>query len=338
MKSTAKILFLSALFFEWACTEKPKVSPPVSVYDGMYIVNEGNFDWGEGTITYWNPKTGEVRDDNFKKINGRPLGNVAQSMTKINNLGYIVVNNSQKIEVVDIENFQSLFTISNMVSPRYILPIGNNKMYVSDLYADGVYVVSDNKITQKIPVSGWTNRMVLDDKGKVWVARRRTDFDTRPGGTSVIIIDTSTNAVVDSVEIGTGIEEIEIDENGTIWTACSTFQKANHPAIVKIMNGNIQAFPTLFPVYRLRTDGENIYFLMNNALYSMSVNASVLPEKPIFSSSGQLYGLGVNTENILVTDAKDYVQRGTVFRLDKSGNKKDSVKAGVIPSEFCFID
>jgi hypothetical protein len=306
--------------------------------EGMYIVNEGNYDWGEGTITFWNPKTRLVRDNLFKNVNGRALGNVAQSMIIIGNYGYIVVNNSRKIEVVNAKDCKSVSTIGGMVSPRYILPIDDKKFYVSDLYADGVYVVSANEVVKKIPVSGWTNRMALDKNGYAWVARRRTDFDLRPGGTSAILIDTSMHEVVDSVEVGKGIEEMEVDDNGAIWTACTAFHDGDYPALVKIENKKVNAYRTDFPIYRLRIKGNFIYFLMNGGLYKMAINDTTLPEKPIFTGMGILYGIGAIDGYIYVSDAKDYVQRGTVYRLNMQGIVLDSVKAGIIPGEFCFMD
>ena len=326
------------ILFSTACTENPKVNPTDDLGEGVYIINEGNFDWGEGTITFWNQNTGVVYDNLFKKVNERTLGNVAQSMTAIGNYGYIVVNNSRKIEVVNAKDCKSVATIEGMVSPRYILPIDDKKFYVSDLYADGVYVVFANEVVKKIPVSGWTNRMALDKNGYVWVARRRTDFDLRPGGNSVILIDTSTNEVVDSVEVGKGVEEMEVDENGAIWTACTVFHNGDYPALVKIENKNLHVYRTEFPIFRLRINRNFIYFLMNGGLYKMAIHNTILPEKPIFSGTGNLYGIGTSDGYLYISDAKDYVQRGTVYRLNMQGNILDSVKAGVIPGEFCFID
>ncbi|MDW8333153.1 MAG: YncE family protein, partial [Bacteroidia bacterium] len=111
MSRNGKIFLPIALVLA-ACSEKNTVEPDEKFESGLYIVNEGNFDWGEGTLTYWNPETGEIRDDVFRKTNGRTLGNVAQSMSRIGNLGYIVVNNSQKIEVVDIHTCKSEFVIT----------------------------------------------------------------------------------------------------------------------------------------------------------------------------------------------------------------------------------
>ena len=58
----------------------------------------------------------------FFQTNGTPLGDVVQSITQFNNNAYVVVNNSNKIEVIDITNFSSIATITGFTSPRYFLP------------------------------------------------------------------------------------------------------------------------------------------------------------------------------------------------------------------------
>ena len=48
-------------------------------------------------------KDGSVIPDIFREVNHRPLGDVAQSITKINGKYFVTLDNSKKIEVIDPE-------------------------------------------------------------------------------------------------------------------------------------------------------------------------------------------------------------------------------------------
>ena len=91
----------------------------------------------------------------------------------------------------------------------------------------------------------------------------------------------------------------------------------------------------------MQTDasGENVYFL-SQGLYKMNINAAAIPEKPVILQENALfYGFMVKKDgDILLSDARDYVQRGKVTLFDqKTFLPKKTYEAGVIPGFFCEI-
>ena len=69
--------------------------------NGLFITNEGNFQYGNSTLSYYNPENKVVENEVFYRANGMRLGDVAQSMTIHNGKGWIVVNNSHVVFAID---------------------------------------------------------------------------------------------------------------------------------------------------------------------------------------------------------------------------------------------
>ena len=86
----------------------------------------------------------------FGRVNDRPLGDVAEAMKVYNMKGYIVVNNSNTVEVVSLPDFKSVKSITGFNSPRNIEFIDSNKAYVTNLLKDISVVDLNNHDRYKI--------------------------------------------------------------------------------------------------------------------------------------------------------------------------------------------
>ena len=58
---------------------------------GLFITNEGNFQYGNATLSYYDPETKQVQNEVFFRANSMKLGDVAQSMCIHDNKGWVVV-------------------------------------------------------------------------------------------------------------------------------------------------------------------------------------------------------------------------------------------------------
>ena len=102
---------------KWDYGTTEELSAPSS---GLFITNEGNFQYGNATLSFYDPATRQVENEVFRRANGFRLGDVAQSMTLRNGIGWIVVNNSHVIFAIDTGTFREVGRITNLTSPRYI--------------------------------------------------------------------------------------------------------------------------------------------------------------------------------------------------------------------------
>lgn len=336
------LLFIIIAILTFACEEPKKDEEPIKVEENsVLIINEGNMGYGNASVDVYNPSTGTVGSSVFFKNNMRPVGDVLQSVALFDGKVYLVVNNSSKIEVVDSDNFTFLGSIQNLSSPRYFLPINIHKAYVSDFKAEEIHVVDPqgfNKINS-IPAEGWIEKMTMA-KGKVFACNAISD--------EVWVIDALNDSVVNKIPVGIEPLEIVSDKNEDVWVLCTGGFEEDFAQLFKIdaASENITKsfdFPSIksYP-QRLKIDGagENLFYL-DQDLYKMSIDANSLPTAAFIQSSGRLlYGLGIDPNNthIYLTDAIDYLQKGNVFEYDGNGNLIHSFKAGIIPSDFGFLN
>lgn len=71
----------------------------------------------------------------------------------------------------------------------------------------------------------------------------------------------------------------------------------------------------------------------------MGIYDNILPTTPFVQSNGAVfYGVSVDksTNQVYVTDAKDYQQKGEVYRYYENGNLIDSFTVGIIPQGILF--
>lgn len=312
---------------------------PVSDAKGFIICNEGNFMWGNASIGFFNVETNEVTPQVFKQANGVNLGDVLQSGIIHNNLLYLVVNNSEKIEVVNPVTFKHVATIKPLKSPRYLLPIGQEKAYVSDLYNNALSVVNlkTNTVEQKITMPGWTEELLWHNN-LAYVTLMQRDF--------ALVVNTNNHTVTDTIWCGYAGNSIVKDKNNAIWILSGGSTSQNKKSMLTCYNPQTKIIEKQFTFevgsarkLIVNKTADALYWINNGHIYTMPINSNQLPEQPLINGTGRtLYNIDFYAaKNLLIaTDAKDYVQHGDVLLYEPNGNLKTTVKAGIIPSEICF--
>lgn len=335
-------LLLPAIVLLAACRKdkpEPPIEQPIAIGEGgVYIVNEGNFQWGNASVSYYDPATGQSTEDLYHPANGTGLGDVLQSMTLHNGRAHLVVNNSGKVVVVDPNTFVATGTITGLSSPRHLLPVSNAKAYVTDLQANAISVVDLNThtVTGSIACPGWTEQMALA-YGKAFVTNQNRKY--------VYVIATATDQLVDSISVSRGGNSIVEDANGKLWVAC-TGGGGTQPALYRIDPIALDVEATFAfgsssdSPWRLTTNGDhNVLYFLNDHVFRMAIMDAALPASPFIAADGRnFYGLGVdpNSGTVYVADAIDYTQRGVVFRYGANGALVNEFLVGRIPSGFVF--
>jgi YVTN family beta-propeller protein len=346
MKKTGNLMIIFFAILLASCKKTGSDTDLNSVEDmltgeGVFIINEGNYLSGNGSLSFYSYGSGEIYNNIFSKANGRPLGDIPYSMEISGNKGYIVVNNSGNIEVVDKNTMLTIKTISGLVSPRNILLINTEKAYVSSLYSNSLSIVNllSGTIVGSIKIRRSSEAMVLSGN-KAYVASWYS-------GKDIMVLNTSSDNVIDSIEVAPEPESIVLDKNNKLWVLCNggyTRQNFAELIVVNTASDEIERH-FVFPAKSLSPSGlqinstrDTLYYI-ENGLWQMSIQSNALPSKPFKTSSNRLiYKLGIDRRNgrIFYTDAMDYQQKGYVLQLNSMGKTIDSCRADIIPGSFCF--
>ncbi|MGA2824013.1 MAG: DUF5074 domain-containing protein [Bacteroidales bacterium] len=341
-----------------SCSKKPIreettiVNPPPvnnSYENGIFIVNEGNYDWGNASITFINPKDSTVEQDIFKSHNGRSLGDVAESMQVFNGNGFILVNNSNKIEVVSLKDFISVKSITDLNSPRFMVIVDSTKAYVTNMQ-NNITVIDLLALSIKKSIStiGWTESLILFNNYLFVSSIGIKNIASSQRNAKILVIDIKSDQIVDSIKTGKEPIGMVMDKKEKIWVLCTGGYDHFEPPTLLRIDPTLRAIDKTFSFPNsnvtpsrlcINAQKDTLYFL-NNGVYQMPVSSTTIPSSPFIPVNDHIfYGLGIQPTNgnIFVSDAKDYVQNGVVYQYNQvTGSLLNTYSAGRIPGSFCF--
>lgn len=308
---------------------------------GFFVINEGNFMWGNGSLSYYSYDSSKIHNDLFEQINMRALGDVPNSMEILNDYAYVVVNNSGRLEVINRKTMEAVASISDLQSPRYICIIDNQKAYVTSMSSNSLAIInlSTNTLSGNIDIGKKSEAILVKGK-KVFVA-------SWVGDNRVTVIDSDTDQPVAVIETAIEPESMVLDKNGLLWVLCNGgWARENYAELLAVNSETYQVVKRkvfaskLDSPTNLKINGtrDTLFYLMNG-IYRMSIIDNNLPEIPFISDPDHyFYKFSVNPSNsdIVATDAKDYQAKGLVLVYNRHGVLKNSVEAGIIPGYICF--
>ncbi|MDR6846517.1 DUF5074 domain-containing protein [Flavobacterium granuli] len=357
------IALIFSLFFVSCTNDDTNEDTPLGSYDnGFLILNQGGFGHNDASISYVSSDFSIAQNDIFSVVNPSiTLGDTGQDVGFNNEFAYIVLNASNKIEIVNRYTLKSIATInSGLKNPRYIA-FANGKGYVTN-WGDGTVATDDyvavidlstNKVSSSIPVVEGPEKIIVNS-GKLYVAHKG-GFNY---GNKISVIDAASNAVSTTITVGDIPENMEI-KDGTLWVSC-----AGNPSyvsapltetagkIVKVslatntVTSTIAYSDATKHLSNLVLNGNDVYYTIGSDIYKMSASATALPTTSAFSTTAQgvygVYSFAVHGSHIYVGDAGDYEHNGKVYvyalTSPSIGTLEKTFSVGVIPAGFYFND
>ncbi|EGV44027.1 hypothetical protein BZARG_1444 [Bizionia argentinensis JUB59] len=323
--------------------------PPSGDYaNGVFVLNEGGYTSSNASVSFIDD-SGEVYNDIFYAVNGRLLGDVAQSMAFYEDKAYIVVNNSNTIEVVNRYTFELITTIENdILTPRY-MTFDGDKGYITnwgdpaDTTDDYVAVLDTetNVVIKTIPVAEGPEA-ILNNNGTLYVSH----YGGWGYGNTISVLDAVSESVTSTIAVYDVPGDMVI-HNNDLYVLCSG--KANYTGdetlggIQKInmvtnqVTDEIVFASGVHPGY-LQIDNNALLYTLNREIYRVDFSDFTLPTAPLFSTISQnvgvLYGFKIIEGDIYIADAKDYVSNGEALVYNLQGQFKKNYNVKLIPNGF----
>lgn len=329
------LIFATAALAFSSCKPEETTEVQTENYKGVVVVNEGGFNKSNGSLGLYKPGT-KTYFDAFKKANDRPLGDVVQSIASINDKYYVVVNNSNKVEVINQSDFKSVAVV-NTTSPRYVLKVSDKKAYISNLYSNTIKVLDliSNTITKNIDINDNSEQMAIS-QGYAYV-------NTYSNKIKIVKVDS--DSLRDSISTGKGLSKIINVSSNTLAVLATGDVDWNSGAVKE--NGNLyilrsdslkisKTFPLNTGSYGgslIYTGGYLYYSLGDNKVNKVDISSGTTTTFITLTGTATVYSLTTDSNGrIYVTNAADFNSAGTVYVYASDGTKLYEFNAGIAPN------
>lgn len=350
------VLILLVLMIQIGCVkDKPNpldTSIPSMQHHGVLVCNEGSYSNNNAELSYIDIETNKIYNQIFNSANSKKLGDIAQDIKLMNGMYYIILNNSNKIVVIDLVTFQEKTSILSIQSPRYITQVSAQKAYVSSLYHNNIYVLNlqTNQI-EKIINTDFPNTEHMSMVGNYCYV---TNWDTASNYLYKV------NTISDTIEkriqlIGRASHDIVSDKLGRLWIISGNKFKNKLSYLYQFDPINDQILNSWMfhhesDPFRLTMNAtkDTLYYIsvnynsssLNNGLYKMSINALDIPGTPFIQAPTNSYywavGIDSSTQHIFLSDPKGFTQQSTISEFTLNGELIRQYSSGIGSNNFLF--
>lgn len=338
---------------------------PVGQTKGFYLTNQGNMNMNKASLDYMDYTTGIYRRNIYNEANPqivKGLGDVANDVAVYGSKLYVVVNISNKVEVLEAKTGKRITQI-DILNCRYIT-FHKGKAYVSAYLGkvgdpgsvNGIVAMIDTtSLTEvkRVEVGRQPEEMAIVGD-KMYVANSG-GYSPQAYERTLAVLDLNTFSFLKNIDVGVNLHRVRADQYGDLYVS-SRGNYDDIPSKLFVVDTKTDVVKKTFDIglSNFVIDGDLAYFLQtewNNNTGTNTINYGMLNVKDEvllntkFITDGTdksiaiPFGIAVNhlTKEVFVTDAKNYETPGTLYCFDPKGKKKWSVTTGDIPDQFAFI-
>ena len=321
---------------------------PIDDASGKYVViNEGLYGQNNSSVTVYDYQRREATQFVYSNANGgASLGDTANDFAQCCGKGFIVLDKSKKVEIVDLRNFTSLGFIdfTEYGSPRRIVLYDSLRAYISTLNGKVVVINPENSSVQNvIDVGEYPEGLAICNE-KLFVANSGFGI-----GNTVSVIDLASSEVIKEIVVRTNPRFIEASGNFVYVISSGEYAPPGEGAVTKIDAISLAA------VYTVKLNGnpgkaeiagENLYVIYSEGVAKISLNDFTIVDSLFIAGSnvnsltGFIYSIYFDREHsrLLLGNPKDFTQSGETVIFDLNGNKIGKFECGINPGTISLIN
>lgn len=332
--STLSLIILLGFSSCSSDSDSPETLPKGNFENGYFVSNESKFPDPNASVTFISHDLNQVSKEIFQNINGKIIGSVLQSIAFDDEYAFLIVNNSNKIEVVNRYTFQSVATITDKVNkPRYAI-VESGKLYVTNNGTTSVEIFDAKSFAHVKTID--VNREVqeiIQDNNFIYIRNTLSDADWNNISNNITVIDNKTNTIVKDITVGVGFNSMQI-EDGILYalhkTGITKVTTSNNEVI-----GEIPFAEGLTNANKIEVTDNFIYFFSGSKIFKFKTDVTSLTNTELVDTqaSGSPwdlgYGFSVVDNKIFYTDVKGFTENSEVSVYDLDGKFLKSFKAGI---------
>lgn len=345
----------------------PTGEPVLTSVSGFYLLNEGNMGLNKCTLDSYDFREAVYTRNIYSEANPdvpKELGDVGNDMRIYGSRMYVVVNCSNKVEVLDVKTCRRIGQV-DIPNCRYIA-FHEGYAYVTSYagpveidedYAQIGYVAKVDTATLAVTdrcLVGYQPDGIAVSGGRLYVANsggyRVPNYEN-----TLSVIDIGTFTETARVPIAINLNEVAADGEGKIWIS-SRGDYETVPSRLYCYDGRKERVVARLdlPVQHMWLSGDSLYTVCSGkyeptgdrhaTLGIVDIRDMEVLTRSFITDGSETelrmpYGVAVNpvTKEILVTDARTYVNPGYLYSYSPEGKLRWSVRTGDIPSRICFF-
>jgi streptogramin lyase len=309
--------------------------------DGVYVANQGNFGDGNGSVSVFDPTTGQVQPT---AIEG--LGSIVQGIAVRDTSLLLTANSAARVDLFSTNGPTQTAQVTGVTSPRYAAFDGPSTAYLTDQSFSGPSAVQvldldrpQPQITATIEVSG-------SPEGIAVTADRAYAALGAFGDTTLVAsINTRQNTLDDEIDVGCTPRDVTADETGDVFALCSNTAEA---VILEGATGTVTSrlslpdtAETVFGVGDPSTyspGARELYVATDTGVLRIDTQSNTV-EATVdvgLSAAPGAVAYDASRQELYVARPAGFTERGTVTVHDRDGTQTDSFRAGIAPTDIAF--